>query len=635
MAKVELVNILDLFGKEFSVPSYQRGYRWTTRQVEDLLEDILDFQKKLNKQPGEFYCLQPLVVKKLNQTEEKTKEKYEVIDGQQRLTTLYLILLYFKRRIDEDFNKKQEDWYRITYETRSGVQKFINSLENEINNKNDIQNIDDFYILEAWKFIKEWIDKRKGKELNVSDYLNTLLKVDVGRDDNKDIANNIRFIWYEIDESENISGREIFTRINMGKIPLTNAELIKALFFINEKEINEKEEDRIKHQFAKAYEWENIEKSLQNDDFWYFLNKEENSTPTRIEFIFELIADKYKSRVNINVNKSIDKYYAFYIFNELIRSRIDIKGRSGKISEETIREDLWDEVKSYFRMFEEWFNHNEYYHLIGYLIHCGEKIENIIKIYTKSTKEGFSNELKNKIKTYLQYSEYNYKKEIEDLNYNYEKDKKTIMNILLLCNIILTMKSQYSKFPFALFVKENWSIEHIHAKNSEEIVKDKDRKELLKSQIQWLEKNNEKELLKEIIQIFNQNNIEELKNILANDAALDEKLFKDLFKDSQDKIFEHYSSENFEDIHSIDNLALLSTIDNSTLGNNIFPVKREKIIKLDSEGRFIPIATKNVFLKYFSKESESNIKWTQEDREQYLNEISRLITEFFNNDNGE
>jgi len=82
-------------------------------------------------------------------------------------------------------------------------------------------------------------------------------------------------------------------------------------------------------------------------------------------------------------------------------------------------------------------------------------------------------------------------------------------------------------------------------------------------------------------------------------------------------------------------LALLSTRDNSALSNNIFPVKREKIIQLDSEGKFIPIGTKNVFLKYFSKESESNIKWTKKDREQYLNEMSRLLTEFFNNENGE
>ncbi|HRS05156.1 MAG TPA: DUF262 domain-containing protein, partial [Treponema sp.] len=245
MAYVKLVNIFDLFDKNFSIPSYQRGYRWTTRQVEDLLEDILDFQKKLNKQPGEFYCLQPLVVKKLSQTE------YEVIDGQQRLTTLYLILLYFEDLIKMTFRKVKNEWYKINYGTRKD---FINSSFND----NNSEYIDNYYISDARKFIKEWIDKKvSNDELNIVEYLNTILKKDIRAVDQQDIdiANNVRFIWYEITE-ENLPGSAIFTRINMGKIPLTNSELIKALFFINEKE-----EDRIKHQFSKAYEWEYIEKS--------------------------------------------------------------------------------------------------------------------------------------------------------------------------------------------------------------------------------------------------------------------------------------------------------------------------------------------------------------------------------------
>jgi len=635
MVCVKLVNIFDLFDKNFSIPSYQRGYRWTTRQVEDLLEDILDFQKKLNKQPGEFYCLQPLVVKKLSQTE------YEVIDGQQRLTTLYLILLYFEVLIKKTFRKEKKHWYTINYGTR---EDFINSSLND----NNSEKIDNYYISDAKKFIKEWIDKKVGNnESNNVEYLNTFLKKDIRAVDQQDIdiANNVRFIWYEITE-ENLSGSAIFTRINMGKIPLTNAELIKALFFINEKE-----EDRIKHQFSKAYEWEYIEKSLQNDDFWYFLNKEENATPTRIEFIFELIADKYKDKYKDNlknINK-VDKYYAYYIFNELIKSKIYIKEKGGDIAKDSIREDLWDEVKSYFRMFEEWFNHNEYYHLIGYVIHCGEKIDNIINIYTKSTKERFLSELKNKIKSYVQYKdEYkkdDYKNSIKQ--FDYEEKRKTIMNILLLFNIILTMKSKYTRFPFDLFIKEKWSLEHIHAQNSEEIFENKHESySLLKSQLEYIQKKKEQELINEINELLKKNNqgllfgakdIDELINELDKIKKEYEtnNLNKNIFKDLQELVFKHYSYDNFEDIHYIDNLALLSTRDNSTLSNNIFPIKREKIIELDTEGRFIPIGTKNVFLKYFSKESENNIKWTQEDRVQYLDEISKKITEFFNNDNGE
>ena len=112
--KIELKSINELLGMKFFIPLYQRGYRWTEQQVKDLLNDIWEFSKK-KKQEYEFYCLQPLVVK-LMSDEEKTKckldnndEWYEVIDGQQRLTTvsLFLAAIYtrlrdYKAFMDED-----------------------------------------------------------------------------------------------------------------------------------------------------------------------------------------------------------------------------------------------------------------------------------------------------------------------------------------------------------------------------------------------------------------------------------------------------------------------------------------------------------------------------------------------------
>ena len=48
----------------FNIPSYQRGYRWDKKQVEDLLKDIWDFARNDEKKKSDFYCLQPVVVKK-------------------------------------------------------------------------------------------------------------------------------------------------------------------------------------------------------------------------------------------------------------------------------------------------------------------------------------------------------------------------------------------------------------------------------------------------------------------------------------------------------------------------------------------------------------------------------------------
>ena len=68
--------VADISGS-FYIPSYQRGYRWSETEVVRLLDDIYQNGKK-------NYCLQPVVVR-------KKEDQYELIDGQQRLTTLYLI----------------------------------------------------------------------------------------------------------------------------------------------------------------------------------------------------------------------------------------------------------------------------------------------------------------------------------------------------------------------------------------------------------------------------------------------------------------------------------------------------------------------------------------------------------------
>src|SRR5579862_7460608 len=84
-ATICLKPINDLLKESFFVPSYQRGYRWTERQVMDLLDDVWEFQSKSQEQDkASFYCLQPVVVKM------RDSGDWELIDGQQRLTTILL-----------------------------------------------------------------------------------------------------------------------------------------------------------------------------------------------------------------------------------------------------------------------------------------------------------------------------------------------------------------------------------------------------------------------------------------------------------------------------------------------------------------------------------------------------------------
>lgn len=579
MEKLELISIFVLLDKVFFIPSYQRGYRWEKRQVLDLLEDILEFQKK-DKEKGEFYCLQPIVVTK------NENVNWEVIDGQQRLTTLHIILSYLEDARKIMFNTTNK--YSISYETREKSNYSSKIFLEEINNVSNINNhnIDFYHISKAYLTIKEWFEKN---QINKADFLNILLKTDF-RDKN-DIANNIRFIWYEVETKDENESKNIFTRINMGKIPLTNAELIKALFFIN-REQTEKE----KYQQKIAYEWDNIENSLQNNNFWFFLNKQHTTKPTKIEFIFDLIADKYKQQVSVEINKSIDNYYTFYIFNYLINENIKTK------------DELWDEIKTYFRTFEEWYNNNQYYHFIGYLIHIGKQIKDIIELANNKSKSEFKNSLAELIK-----NDINKDFEYQDINgmieLSYQEHYNTVTKILLFFNVITTMNSRYTKFPFERYIDENWSLEHIHAQNSEELRTDKQRKQLLNEQKTFFENLSDNDILYKISEM--------LEKQLAEDEE---------FTELQNEIFKKYSDDI--NVHSINNLALLATDDNSALSNNIFPIKRDKIIKLDEKGSFIPICTKNVFLKYYTKDVTQSVKWTEKDRNAYFNEITNILKDF-------
>ena len=124
---IELWEVNKLINKKFYVPTYQRGYRWDVKQVEDLLNDLYEFKNTANTSAGEFYCLQPIVVK-------KNGEKYEVIDGQQRLTTILIILKYLNQRRT----------YSIYYATRPGSEEFLDKISDRAKEQIVDKNIDFF-----------------------------------------------------------------------------------------------------------------------------------------------------------------------------------------------------------------------------------------------------------------------------------------------------------------------------------------------------------------------------------------------------------------------------------------------------------------------------------------------------------
>lgn len=76
--------------RSFQIPLYQRSYDWGYEEINQLLEDIKKVKVESNSPD---YYLGSLIVK-----ENDNDKSLEVIDGQQRLTTLWLILFVFKKK---------------------------------------------------------------------------------------------------------------------------------------------------------------------------------------------------------------------------------------------------------------------------------------------------------------------------------------------------------------------------------------------------------------------------------------------------------------------------------------------------------------------------------------------------------
>ena len=134
-----------LLDKKFIIPTYQRGYRWDNQQITDLLDDLSEYA---DTKKGAYYCLQPVAVKQ----NKKESDKYDVIDGQQRLTSIYLILTYLQSQRDNHHGENSKKMYSLEFENRDDG--YLNKKEFIADTEKYKYNINDFYIFKAYKTIE-------------------------------------------------------------------------------------------------------------------------------------------------------------------------------------------------------------------------------------------------------------------------------------------------------------------------------------------------------------------------------------------------------------------------------------------------------------------------------------------------
>lgn len=569
--KIELKSVSELLGMKFFIPSYQRGYRWTEQQIGNLLNDIYAFNKGVD---GDFYCLQPLVVKEqskvnlldeiksadsIEEVETLLKGEWIVIDGQQRLTTIYLIL----KALGE------EKCPSLEYERDSYIKKCDKF------NAVDKSNIEIYHLTKAKDFIDKWI--HLGKRNNEEKHWINPRNIEIEPKEFCDkILNQTKFIFYNVGDVSEEQEHDIFNNLNSGKIALTNAELIKALF------LNKVAKEDIAHREVEqrliADEFDQIERTLRQDDFWYFLAGNAPKPSSCINLLFDLmlaVSDK-------NNQYSIDEpRRTFFYFNDMINENSDSYRKS---------KEIWEEVRKVFHIMEGWFNDSVMYNLIGYHVAAKEE-KTLSDVYKKfneeKSKKGFKKWLVDECKNHIDYPD-----GFMQLRYDENKDK--VFNLLLLFNIAtLNERPQEAvKFSFANLHTYNWNVEHISPQNPKE--------DLKKAIEPFSEDENLKKLFDE-----NKNIIEEAK---AKFIAVGDELM------------------------GVQNLTLLTEHDNKGIGNKFFFEKRQKLQEYYQQGSFIPACSMNVFMKFYSEKPEQMAFWDKDDRDSYKNKLEQTIKNFFDNE---
>lgn len=582
MAKIELKSVNELLGMKFFIPSYQRGYRWTEQQVRDLLNDVNEFepQEFPDSKEKSWYCLQPLVVKKNDDV------FFEVIDGQQRLTTIWIII-----------NLLDNQSLTLEYKTRHKSGDFIKNIAN----KEDESNIDFFFMSRAKKEIEKWkMDKSDTRPL-----INKL-------------KHSCKVIWYETEEN----AYEVFKRLNSGKISLSNAELVKALL-MKDDNFNKMNIDALRlKQLEMAGEWDRMEQILHDNSFWYFINpvpEHSRFNCTRIDFLLEMIL----RCENFDVDNEL-KLNDYFIFSKYAK----------KIIEEGW-EKQWYNIQKYFRIMKSWYDNRQLYHYVGYLMN--RKGENKMSVLcdllrdSNKPKDEFLSDLIIRCQKTIGLTDKIQEVIFADLEYSKNNDKSMIHNILLLFNLatVQNQTSEVSRYPFKKHYeasKKKWSLEHIHAQNEVKASWNEEQFSKIKGYLKNVELKDIDKLNKYLEDKKTSENIDGNTYKAIMGAFMGERI--NVQKNDDNTIS---FSSNFEKDDSLTNLALLQGDKNAAFNNKLYPEKREKLAEyenVETETLFVPICTRNVFFKHYSPNSPNPLLWDKKAGEEYVTAITKVVAAY-------
>ena len=597
-----------LQGKTYSIPPYQRGYKWDTKDIERLLKDINEFSP--NEDLNLFYCLQNITL-----VESQDSKTFNVVDGQQRLTTLTVILSYL--------NEYELIYEKLQYNVRKETEEFLKEYIFKPNELKNIQNWeqfleitsiegkdydyqDVFYLFNAYKAIQTWFETYPNSVTAMKDK----------------ILNHVKLI---VNLPKNIEEQELFENLNGKRVPLDGADLIRALIItrVAKKEIGDID-DSIKQNVLINERRVKIGLMLDRINHWW---ADENKKNYFHQFTKEFKASDENSISFNDVTYPINYLYKLYVlaYGEGV---LNMEFFEKKV----IEDGFLDELQLLQRTMENWYNDKELYHLILFTsIYAREKTEEqqpalsfkeLLRQWKKLYRKGFIRFLKKRIagtevfNDLINQSE-RCKEENEKTAFSENWYDNKLVMVSTLLDIISILSSNSAYLPARHFKVYKEDLEHIFPQTP---VGDRVKDKVKQTQI-----------LKEYLEIINQLLSEEEKIYIGDcDINWDDQNWKDGIKASiNDKI------KKVIPINSLGNMCVLHESVNRGYGNDFFLEKRIDIMRKSQEGFFIRPHVYDAFNKIFLERHDESIdmemmnRWDKSDilarREYMIKRISNFL----------
>lgn len=566
------IHIDDLCHNKFLIPSYQRGYKWRPQDVKYLINDLLEYD---GEKP---YYMQPLVVAEKD-------GKYIVVDGQQRLTTFFLIwrrvasLGYFS---EHPFDVSS--CFSLEYEKRHESTRYLSSIDKE----KSIETPDVRNFKNAEKAVDEIISGLNEEKIRHLE--ETFFKM-------------ATFLWYRLVDPE--EGPKTFERLNGKRIALTDVELCKVFLLSDTCSSKTQRSER-------ALAWQNMEYRLQDDRFYAFMVKDvvDSHDKSRMGLLLDIVLSKKKNEEN--------QYADYPLFDRLK-------------SDSVAQKNVWRKIVNTFHRMEQLYDNPLYYNLVGFLI--TSRITNLRSLIEDVVNPDFGKNLVKRVTDWV-----NQGTSLSNLTY---KDGKTY-TALLLFNILseLIIKDQNSsriedkygfnhRFRFDLLKQEGYDKEHVHATNSQRIQSALEWQQWVINILKYLPDNQLKQIPKEYLDIM-----EKVKNIKiikkeeededSQKKKLGEAIAKEMNAEKFAEIFDTVTRIVDEGVdgdakqNSIGNMALLNVSINrdQAYAASPFAVKRSIIHERVKQGIFVPKGTLIMFDKSFRETPDEMYHWA---KNKYLN----------------